>query len=76
MVENELTELSGKIDLISTKGLIKDLINTYRILYGAKYFFQAFYKVIQYLYELINTLIFLVAPKKFILGNLKEYQNY
>ena len=46
MVENELTELSGKIDLISTKGLIKDLINTYRILYGAKYFFQAFYKFI------------------------------
>ena len=46
MVENELTELSGKIDLISTKGLIKDLINKYRILYGAKYFFQAFYKFI------------------------------
>ena len=46
MVENELTELSGKIDLISTKGLIKDLINKYRILYSAKYFFQAFYKFI------------------------------
>ena len=46
MVENELTEVSGKIDLISTKGLIKDLVNKYRILYGAQYFFQAFYKVI------------------------------
>ena len=42
MVENELTELSGKIDLISTKGLIKDLTNKYRILS----FFQAFYKVV------------------------------
>ena len=38
LVENELDELSEKVELISTKELTKDLINEYSILKGAKYF--------------------------------------
>ena len=37
MVENELSKLSEKVKLISTKGLIKDLMNGYSICNGAKY---------------------------------------
>ena len=36
--ENELHELSKKVKLISTKELIEDSINKYKILNGAKYF--------------------------------------
>ena len=36
--KNELNELSKKVKAISTKGLTKDLINTFSILNGAKYF--------------------------------------
>ena len=39
LTENELNELSKKVEAISTKGLTKDLINKYSILNGAKYFF-------------------------------------
>ena len=38
IVENELNELSKKVEAISTKGLTKDLINGYKILSGARYF--------------------------------------
>ena len=37
MLENELNELSGKVELISTKGLTKNLINKDRIFNSAKY---------------------------------------
>ena len=38
LVENELNELSKKADVISTKGLTKNLINGFEILYGTKNF--------------------------------------
>ena len=38
LLENELNKLSEKVIAISTKGLTKDLINTYSILNGAKCF--------------------------------------
>ena len=37
--KNELNELSKKVKAISTKRLIKDLINKFSILNGAQYFF-------------------------------------
>ena len=40
MVENELNKLSEKVKLISTKGLIKDLMNGYSICNDAKYFIK------------------------------------
>ena len=73
-VKNKLDELSKKIKVISMKRLIKDLINKHSVLKGAKYFFLAYYKNIQYLNQLINMLNFLVAAKKFVHGNLKECQ--
>ena len=36
LVENELNELSKKGDVITTKGLTKDLINGYKIINDAK----------------------------------------
>ena len=39
LVENKLNELSEKVKTISTKALIKDLINKFCILNGAKMFF-------------------------------------
>ena len=38
LVENELNELSKKADAISTKGLTKNLINGFEILYCTKDF--------------------------------------
>ena len=38
LVENELNELSKKVEAISTKRLTKELINGYKILNGARYF--------------------------------------
>ena len=55
-VENELNKPSEKIKAISTKGLIKDLINGYKILNGARYFSS---EVLQ------NYLIFLSNKKYF-----------
>ena len=39
LVENELNELSKKVEEMSTKGLKKVLINGCNILNGARYFF-------------------------------------
>ena len=38
LVQNELTELSEKVKVISRKELTKDLINKFSTLNGAKYF--------------------------------------
>ena len=38
LVENELNELSKKIEAIPTKGFTKDLIDGYKVLNGARYF--------------------------------------
>ena len=38
LAENESSELSKKVEAISTKGLTKDLKNEYKILNGARYF--------------------------------------
>ena len=56
LVENELNELSKNIEAISTKGLIKDLINKCNILIGAKYFSLVIFQ---------NYLVF-VPDKKYI----------
>ena len=46
LVENRLNKLSRKVKAISTKGLIKDLINKYNILNGAKnIFLQEYFKI-------------------------------
>ena len=37
-IENEINELSKKVETISTKGLTKNLINGYKILSRARYF--------------------------------------
>ena len=42
LVVNELDDLSEKVELVSTKGLTKDLINGYSIPKDAKYFFQMY----------------------------------
>ena len=44
LVENELNELSKKIKAISTKGLTKDLINTFSVFNGAKYFLSGLFQ--------------------------------
>ena len=38
LIETELDELSIKVELISTKGFTKELINGYSILKGVNYF--------------------------------------
>ena len=38
LIQNELNKLLRKAELMSTKGLTKDLINKYSIVNGAKYF--------------------------------------
>ena len=40
MDKNEPDKLSTKVELISTKGLSRDLMNKYRILNGLKYFIE------------------------------------
>ena len=40
VVDNELNELTKKVEAISTKGVTKDLINGSKILNGAKYFYS------------------------------------
>ena len=54
LVENELNELSEKVKAISTKGLTKDLINRYKILNDAKYFYSGIFQ---------NYLLFVPAKK-------------
>ena len=54
LVENELDELLEKVELISTKGLTKDLINGYSILKGVKYLSSC---------ALQNFLVFISATK-------------
>lgn len=44
MVEDEVNELLENVELILTNELIKDLINGYTILKGAKYFLQVHYR--------------------------------
>ena len=39
LVENDLDELSKKVEAISIKGLTKDLVNELKVLNGTKYFF-------------------------------------
>ena len=44
LVENELNELSEKVKAISTKKLTKDLINSFSIINGSKYFFSVIFQ--------------------------------
>ena len=46
LVENELNELSEKVQTTSTI-VLNDLIKKFSILNGAKYFFQEYFKIIQ-----------------------------
>ena len=58
---------------MTTKRLIKDLLNKY-ILNAGKYFFQEYFKIIWYLYQMKNISNILTALLKFICGNLMERQ--
>ena len=60
-VANELNELSEKVKPISTKGLIKDLINKFSILNGVKYFSSGIFKNYLLFYKPNNILNILVA---------------
>ena len=60
-----------KVEATSTKGLIKDLINGYKILNGGKYFSSGIFQI--YLVFMPKKYI-LVAVVEFIWGNLIEYQ--
>ena len=74
-VENELNELSRKVEGISTKRLTKDLINGHKILDNTKYFSSGIFQ---------NYLVFIPAKKKtlnvlgalleLICGNVMEFQ--
>ena len=46
LIQNELNKLLRKAELMSTKGLTKDLINKYSIVNGANIFLQLDYKII------------------------------
>ena len=63
-----------KVKAISTKGLTKDLIDKFSIFNGAKYFFHEYFKIIQYLYQLKNTLNIFMPLLEFIRGNRTECQ--
>ena len=54
LVENNLDELCEKVKVISSKGLVQDLINKYKILNGAKKIFSSI---------LQNCLVFISANK-------------
>ena len=66
MYQQKMNQISyqKEVELISKKGLTKDLINKYKILNGAIFFLQTYYKSIQYL----------VAPPKFIHESPEERQ--
>ena len=66
LVENELNELSEKVETISIKGLIKDLINGYKILNDTKCFSSGTFQ---------NYLVFIPA-KKYITSFSDTTRNY
>ena len=53
--KNELSEPFEKVKAISTKGLTKNLINKFSILF-INIFLQEYFKIIYYLYQLKNTI--------------------
>ena len=63
-----------KLKQYQQKGLTKDLINKFSILYGDKYLFSGTFQIIPYLYQLNNTLDILLALLRLICGNLMECQ--
>ena len=69
--QKQLNELSKIVKVISKKVLTKDLINKFSILNSSVH---VYFKIIQYLYQLKNTLNILVALLESIRGNLMEYQ--
>ena len=70
LVENKLSELSKKVEAVSTKGLTKYLINGCKILNEERYFFQEYYKIIKYIFHIKNILDFSLTDLKFYHGNL------
>ena len=52
LVENELDELSKKVEAIITKGLTKDSINKFGILISSKYFYSG---ILQNYFAFIST---------------------
>ena len=71
--KNELSEPLKKVKAISTKGLTKNLINKFSILF-INIFLQEYFKVIYYLYQLKNTLNILEPLFRLVCGNLMEFQ--
>ena len=74
LVENELNELCKKVEVISTKGLTKALINVYKILNAAKYFSLGMIQNYLVFISAKNYFNFLLAQLKFIYENLKGCQ--
>ena len=74
LVENELNELSKKVEAISTKGLTKDLINEFNILNGTKYFSSGIFQNYLVFIPAKSTLNILVAVLEFVRRNLMECQ--
>ena len=75
LFRNELDELLGKVGLISTKVLAKDLINRYSILNDAKYFSWGVLHNYLVFVSANKYLKILGAPLRFIHCNLKDSQN-
>ena len=66
LIQNELNKLLRKAELMSTKGLTKDLINKYSIVNGAKYFSSV---------GLQNYLIF-TPPSRYITAFIRANKIY
>ena len=73
--KNKSNELLERVKAISTKRATKDLINNFSNLNVSKYFFQEYFKIIQYLYQPENTLNILGSLVGLNCGNLKECRN-
>ena len=74
LVENILDKLSKKVEVVSTKGLAKDLLNKYTILNGAKCFSSGIVQNYSAFISTKNVLGFLLAQLKLIFGNIVEFQ--
>ena len=63
-----------KVEVVSTKGLAKDLLNKYTILNGAKCFSSGIVQNYSAFISTKNVLGFLLAQLKLIFGNIVEFQ--
>ena len=72
LIENEANKLPKKVEAVSQKGLIKDLINKYKILNIANYLSLGILQNYLILIPARKYFRFLVVNQKFVLENLME----